>query len=246
MPRLSIIIPTKNEEAHLPKLLATIAAQSYADYEVVVADAASTDRTPELAASSGARVVAGGLPGPGRNRGAEAATGEILLFLDADVQLPSHKFLDECLQEMSRKQLDLATCKVKPLSRKPVDRALHEAYNAYVVATERLRPHAPGFCIFSTGDSHRRISGFDETVVFAEDHDYVQRAAKAGSRFGILRSHPIRVSVRRLEKDGRLGIALKYVYSELHMLAKGSFKDLPFTYEMGGEEGENGKTTCPR
>ncbi len=42
--------------------------------------------------------------------------------------------------------------------------------------------------------------------------------------------------MRRLEKDGRLAIALKYIYGEWHMLAKGSFKDLPFEYEMGGEE----------
>lgn len=239
MPRLSIVIPTKNEEKQLPMLLASLKSQRFSDFEIIVADAYSTDRTREIAESFDAKVVDGGLPGPGRNRGAEVAQGDTILFLDADVQLPSFRFIDECLDEMERKQLDIATCKVKPLSRKPVDRALHEAYNAYAIATSKIRPHAPGFCIFSRRNAHNEIHGFDEDVIFAEDHDYVQRAAKQGHLFGILRSHSIGVSVRRLEKDGRLGIAVKYVYSEFRMMTTGAIKgDIPFKYEMGGEDGD--------
>lgn len=236
MPKLSIVIPTKNEEKHLPKLLDTVKAQTYTDYEVIVADAHSTDRTREIAASYGCRVVEGGMPGPGRNRGAVHATGEIIAFFDADVQLPSSRFLEDCVAEMERKGLDIATCKVKPLSRRPVDRAMHEAYNAYAFATEKIKPHAPGFCILARRHAHRGIEGFDEEVVFAEDHDYVQRAVKRGHRFGVLHSHPIAVSVRRLDKEGRLGIALKYVFGELYMFAKGSMKEQPpFSYDMGGD-----------
>ncbi len=236
MPRVSIVIPVKNEEKMLPKLLETIKAQTFKDYEVIVADAHSTDTTTEIATSYGARVVEGGMPGPGRNKGALHAEGDIIAFFDADVQLPSSKFLEECVAEMDRKGLDVATCKVRPLSRKPIDRALHEAYNAYVIATEKIRPHAPGFCILVRRHAHHGINGFDEDVVFAEDHDYVQRAKKQGHTFGILRSHPIAASVRRLEKDGRLSIAMKYLFGELHMMTKGSIKKDLFDYDMGGEE----------
>jgi glycosyltransferase involved in cell wall biosynthesis len=236
MSTLSIVIPTKNEEIELPKLLASLRAQTLKDFEIIVADAKSTDATREIAKSFSVIVVEGGMPGPGRNRGAEKATGDILVFFDADVQLPSAKFLEECLAEMERKNLDIATCKVKPLSRKPIDRAMHEVYNAFVIATEKVRPHAPGFCIFIRHAMHEKVKGFDEEVVFAEDHDYVQRAVKEGGKFGVLRSHPIAVSVRRLEKDGRLAIALKYVFGELYMLTKGSFKEMPFEYKMGGDE----------
>ncbi|MFZ2803753.1 MAG: glycosyltransferase [Patescibacteria group bacterium] len=235
MPKVSIVIPVKNEEKMLPKLFETIKAQTFKDYEVIVADAHSTDGTVSVAESYGARVVEGGMPGPGRNKGAIAAKGDIIAFFDADVQMPSPKFLEDCVAEMERKKLDVVTCKVKPLSRKPIDRAMHEAYNAYVIATAKVRPHAPGFCILVRRHVHQGINGFDEQVVFAEDHDYVQRAKKQGHKFGILRSHPIAVSVRRLEKDGRISIALKYIFGELHMVTKGAIKEDLFEYQMGGD-----------
>lgn len=242
MPRLSIVIPVKNEEEHLPRLLQTIVDQTFKDVEIIVADAESTDRTVAIAESFGARVVEGGMPGPGRNKGALHATGDVIAFFDADVQLPNATFLEACLAEMNEKGLDVATCKVRPISVSHIDHALHEAYNAYAIAMEQLRPHAPGFCIFVRRHAHTGIKGFDEDVVFAEDHDYVQRAAKAGHRFGVLRSHPIAVSIRRLEKDGRISIALKYLYGELRMMVKGPIKELPFDYEMGGSE-DGQKTT---
>jgi glycosyltransferase involved in cell wall biosynthesis len=236
MPRLSIVIPVKNEEAMLPKLLETIKTQTWKDFEMIVADAHSTDRTREVAESFGAKVVEGGKPGPGRNRGAIHAQGELIAFFDADVQLPSAKFLEDCIAEIDRKKLDVATCRVKPLSRKPIDRALHEAYNAYALMMEKLIPHAGGFCIFVRRQVHGAIKGFDEDIVIAEDHDYVQRAHKAGHAFGLLRSHPIAVSVRRLEKDGRLSIALKYIFGELHMMTKGPIRSEYFEYTMGGPD----------
>lgn len=242
MPRVSIVIPTKNEEKMLPKLLDSIKSQTYKDYEVIVADAHSTDDTAKVAEDFGAKVIEGGMPGPGRNKGAIQAKGEIIAFFDADVQLPSSRFLQDCVAEMDRKGLDVASCKVKPLSRKPVDKALHQIYNAYAVATEKIRPHAPGFCILVRRHAHQGIKGFDEEIVLAEDHDYVQRAKKEGHKFGLLKSHPISVSVRRLEKDGRMALAIKYLFAELHIITKGQIKKELFEYEMGGEEkAEGGK-----
>lgn len=240
MPRVSIVIPTKNEEKLLPKLLDTVKTQTYKDVEIIVADAHSTDGTRAVAESYGATVIEGAMPGPGRNRGALHAKGEIIAFFDADVQLPSSRFLEDCIAEMDKKKLDVATCKVRPLSRKPIDRALHEAYNAYVIATEKIMPHAPGYCILVRRDVHHGIRGFDEEVVFAEDMEYVQRAQKKGHKFGLLRSHPIAASVRRLEKDGRLAIAVKYIFGELHMMTKGAIKKEIFDYKMGGKEGSTG------
>ena len=90
--RFSVIIPAYNEEQYLPRLLKSIdrARANYSggrdQIEVVVADNASTDRTAEVAAAHGARVVhvAKRRIGAARNGGAQTASAEILCFIDAD------------------------------------------------------------------------------------------------------------------------------------------------------------------
>lgn len=244
MPRLSIIIPTKNEEDNLPKLLASLKKQTFADYEVIVADNRSTDRTVEIANAWGAQTVNGGLPGPGRNKGAFHAHGDILLFFDADVELASPTYLADMLQEFDEKKADIATCTMRPVSDKIIDQAFYGAYNAFAQLTERFRPHAPGTCILVRRRMHEEINGFNEEVVLGEDMDYVQRAAKEGGRFKVLKQGgPIDVSVRRLEKDGRLGIAIKYMFAELYMILKGPIKKTLFEYEMGGPDKSTPKAT---
>ena len=87
-PRLSVVIPTLNEAARLPRTLAALAeASALFAVEIVVADSGSADGTPALAAEAGARVVAAP-----RGRGAQlaagvaAADGEWLLLWHADTR----------------------------------------------------------------------------------------------------------------------------------------------------------------
>ena len=89
--RLSIIIPARNEEQNLPTLLRSLAAQAIRPCEIIVVNDASTDRTAEVAQEHGARVVnSQPLPEGWRGKtwachqGAQAANGELFLFLDAD------------------------------------------------------------------------------------------------------------------------------------------------------------------
>lgn len=230
--KLSIIIPTKNEEATLSGLFETINDQTFRDFEVVVADAWSTDRTREIAATFGAKVVDGGMPGPGRNRGAEVATGEVLLFVDADVKFPSPNYLNDIIEELDAREVDVATCRLKPMTKRWDDKLGHAFFNNYAKLFERIRAHAAGSCIIARRKVHEAIGGFDERVVFAEDQEYVARAHKRGYRFRLLESQPMLVSVRRLEKDGRLTIAAKYIYSEAHMLLKGPMFEHMFEYRF--------------
>lgn len=88
MTRLSVIIPALNEEQHLPATLAQL--QPGGAPEVIVVDGGSSDRTLEVARAAGCRVVQSA-PGRGRqmNAGAAVGSGDFLLFLHADTQLPS-------------------------------------------------------------------------------------------------------------------------------------------------------------
>ncbi len=229
---LTIVIPTKNEEAHLSCLLESIRKQTLQPAEIIVADAGSTDQTRVIATSYGARIVEGGMPGPGRNRGAAAAQTDLILFLDADVELRDSQFLEKSIGEMLERKLDLATCDVFPLSDAWIDHVIHKAYNVYVRTWGDVFPHAPGFCMFVRRELHETIGGFDENVLFCEDHDYAGRAARIGS-FGILKSTKIPVSIRRLDRDGRVNVAIKYTLAELHLAMIGPIKHDRFKYTFG-------------
>lgn len=87
-PRVSVVMPVYNAERLLGECLAAVAASTFRAYEVVVVDDGSTDRSREIAAAHGARVVAsGGRLGPGRarNMGVDHARGDIVFFIDSDV-----------------------------------------------------------------------------------------------------------------------------------------------------------------
>lgn len=82
----AVVIPAFDAERTLGSVLDALAAQDPAPAEVIVVDDRSTDRTAEIAAAGGARVVPGEGAGAGgaRNRGWDAATADVVVFLDAD------------------------------------------------------------------------------------------------------------------------------------------------------------------
>jgi glycosyltransferase involved in cell wall biosynthesis len=114
LPVVSVIIPARNEEVCLGDCLRSIVAQTGVEFEVIVVDDHSTDRTREIAESfSEVRLIeAGPLPDgwTGKNNavttGARQARGEWLLFTDADtVHLPGS--LARALAEARENQIDL-------------------------------------------------------------------------------------------------------------------------------------------
>jgi hypothetical protein len=228
---LSVIIPTLNEAAVLPGLLDALQSQTRPPDEIIVADAGSKDGTGELAQARGVSVVPGGSPGVGRNAGARAATGDLFLFLDADV-LPPPDFIANLLEEFIKFDFDVATCLMEPLSDDLPTQILNEAANLFLQVVQYFVPHAPGFCILVRRRIHETIGGFDESAKMAEDHDYVQRAAKHGE-FGVLAEVRIPVSMRRLEKEGLVKLSLKYLWTEIYALAGKPVYSMPFEYQFG-------------
>ena len=197
----SIIIPTHNEEEYLPVLLESIKEQDFTDYEIIVADADSDDKTREIARKYGCKIVDGGLPAVGRNNGAEVAEGEILLFLDSDLKL-TEDYLRDVLYEFRMERLGIAITQMVPLSNKIEDKIFHDFANYFMIGVENIKPHGAGcYGIIAKKSLHDECGGFDESLTYGEDTDYIERLAEK-ENFKVLRKAKIGVSTRRLEEEG--------------------------------------------
>ncbi|MBU4274497.1 glycosyltransferase [Patescibacteria group bacterium] len=227
---ISIIVPTLNEEKYLPLLLDSIKKQNFSDYEIIVADAGSMDKTVEIAKRYGCRVIKGGLPAKGRNEGAKVAKGDLLFFLDADAVLPDN-FFEKTLEEFKNKKLDFASFGLLPYKGKKIHRlAFNLFYNNYIYVLEKTLPHA-AMGILTRKDVFSNLNGYDETIKLAEDHDLARRAKKI-AKYGILKSTKIFVSDRRLRKEGWSKTAIKYLFCELHMILRGPVRSDIFKYKF--------------
>lgn len=229
---LSIIIITKNEQKLLPRLLKSVKEQSYKDYEVIVSDANSKDKTREIAKKFGCKIVNGGLPSIGRNRGAKIAKGNILLFLDADSILPNN-FLEDNIKEFKKKKCVCATVRLIPISIKLIDKILYNSYHFFVVLFQSFYPLAGGHCIFCKRSTFNKARGFDENILFAEDHAFANKCNKLG-KFRVLNSVPIFNDIRRFNVDGRWGLIKKCLYTEAYRVLKGEMYHVKFDYKLHG------------
>ena len=97
-PRISVVLPTRNEEAAVGKVLDEVrtALTGIGPYEVLVIDTESTDRTRDVAMARGARVVSEPRRGYGRayKTGFREARGAIVVTLDADLTYPPDRIPD--------------------------------------------------------------------------------------------------------------------------------------------------------
>ena len=230
MMTLSIVIPTLNEEKYLPFLLGSIKKQKFQDFEVIIADANSEDKTIEVAKKENCKIVLSGgrLPAKEKNKGALSAKGDVILFLDADIVLPDN-FLRDSLREFKKRNLDIASFSLSSFEwfHRISSRIL---YNLPAALTEKSLPQAMN-AILVKKIIHEKINGFDEKIKIGEELDYVRRGAKIG-KFGNLKRAKIIISPRRFQQDGWFKTWLKYFLCQLHMVFLGPVKSDILKYKF--------------
>lgn len=230
--KLSIIIPTYNEEEYLPNLLESIQRQNFDDLEVIVADNHSTDKTIEIAQSYNCKIVPGGLPAVGRNNGARIAQGELLLFLDSDCVL-TNNYLSQTIEEFELHNLAIAITQIIPLEKGFINQLSHELANYMTKIISHIKPHGAGcYGIITYKSIHEQVGGFEESLDFGEDTDYIERIGKIG-RFKVLENPRLLISTRRLEEEGLKSITLKYAKSTAYQLMgrNMTLKELDYSFE---------------
>ena len=208
--RISVVLPAFNEEKLIGRCLSALTQASSAfaalgwTSEVIVCDNNSSDDTARLAREAGAAVVFEPVNqiSRARNRGAAAAAGDWLLFLDADSFPTRALFADMaaaiggggCLGGGATVRLEGA-----------------QGSGAWGVrlwnAISRLTHWAPGAFLFCDATAFRQVGGFNEELFVSEELDLSRRLKRFGRREGrrlvTLHRHPLLTSGRKLHLYSR-------------------------------------------
>ncbi len=230
-PEVSIVIPARNEAGTIERALDSAVRQAWPldALEVVVVDNGSTDGTarvvrrfaqrhPELSV----RVVREPRPGVSRarNRGACAARGRVLLFLDADSRL-SPTMVATVLAHLHRGE-GAVSLRVVADSSDPLDRAFF-----FLATWLKERARIPTQLCAVRQDVFWAAGGFDERLRVAEDYDLLRRIRAAGYRVGFVTESSVLTSTRRLHRwPMRIGIVITTLHWLLALVGIG--QDWPY------------------
>lgn len=218
MTRVSLIVPAYNEEFLLPATLRALkdaVAELGLPAELIVVDDGSTDRTAAIARDLGARVVAVRLRhiAGARNAGGRAATGDVLIFVDADTIVPAD-VLREAVAAIDAGAVG-GGAGVRYVEGDPRWAVF---VTAIVIWVMRRTKWAAGCFVFVRKDVFDRVGGFDERY-FASEEIHFSRAVKKHGRFVILDGAVI-TSARKARLFSARGALLQF----LAMLWPGSLK----------------------
>jgi len=171
---LTIVIPSKNEEDNIRQLFKEISRQGLSHIKIILADANSSDSTrltaTETSKSLGLNleIIDGGLPAKGRNRGADLANSEWILFLDADITFTKNANIWEIFTK-NRNEYKL-------ISTTPVMRGIDPAGSLLMFINKistiwlsKKDPFAVGGFTLVRKDHFINKGGYDESLKHTED-----------------------------------------------------------------------------
>ena len=175
---ISVIILTKNEEKHIGRCLEYIHKQTYQDFEVIIVDANSTDKTVEIVKSYGAKVIEEDEPrgfAYARNLGVKNAKGEYIAFVSADVYLTDDKTFEKALDSINQYRVDGVWGKVE-FPKNPLGIYFSRAFEAPLIITTKwdFRPPRTTSFLLIKKDVFDDVGYFDETFTDGvEDQDFI-------------------------------------------------------------------------
>jgi glycosyltransferase involved in cell wall biosynthesis len=203
--KISIVIPAFNEERLLGGTLAAVKSAMAAfterrwETELIVCDNNSADRTAEIALTAGATVVFEPVNqiARARNSGAAAATGDWLIFVDADSHPSAELFADVAEQIQSGK------CLAGGSTVRMDEKFLLAGFFTWTWnCSSRMGRWLAGSFIFVETASFRKIGGFSNELFAAEELDLSKRlkklARETGREIVILHAHPLVTSARKM------------------------------------------------
>jgi glycosyltransferase involved in cell wall biosynthesis len=230
---ISIVIPTRNEEKRLLRLLRSIKKQNYKNYEILIADYKSSDKTLEIARKYGCKIIRVKRRGIARAKNAamRRAKGDIVAFIDADCVLPKRDLLKNVLTAFKQNQ-NVVIIQVTPtVNKKEISKSRRRNLFITLNWIERtllrffIAVGAPFFavCVFCRADTLRKVGKFNPNLHLDEDHEFYLKFGRYGKP--LLIDDEFEESYRRLIKLGLLRTFTKYLSGTISvfLLAKKSY-----------------------
>lgn len=238
-PFFSIVIPTLNEEKYLPRLLDSIVKQKTHNFEVIIVDGNSDDKTRSIVDSYkrylpiNFKSFKKGNLSLQKNKGVQFAKSKLIIFFDADMIIGRNfTFLAE--KELKKRKGFVFVPYVYPIEKKeyPEVHTAMSFFNQLVgLSLETNKPFSAGPSQIWDRDIFLKIKGFDD--IFGEDHQIIRKAQEWGIHVRQLPVLKVLFSLRRLKKQGRMTLFTHFISSHIHLLFNDKLEK-KFEYSMGG------------
>ncbi len=218
--RISVIIPTFQEESYIGAMLSRL-DRVKPPVEVIVVDGGSRDKTVQAAKQFTDKVYLLTKRGiaAGRNHGASKACGDILVFLDTDVVFPM-SFPEKVLQAFLDSTVVGATCNIMPLRNEVGTTAFFKIYNLLIRTTTKFKPHSRGEFFTARKAAFQQANGFDETMPCLEDHDLAHRLSRLG-KFVFISDLTVYESLRRFRQLGFWKVVSTWIVDYVFFMLRG-------------------------
>jgi glycosyltransferase involved in cell wall biosynthesis len=223
MIKISVIVPTYNEEKNIRSCMKSLSNQTLPreEYEIIVVDYKSMDRTVEIAKKYADRVIQQKSKGVGgaRNDGARIAKGEILATTDADTLLPKD-WLERILKDFEKKTVVCVYGYLIPGKNNGIYKLLFRSLNWGFFLGTKLELY-DNICAANAAfrkKQYMEVGGFLDMPVF-DDIEISIRMRKRG-RIVFDRHLPVVFSLRRIEKSGLMNFALFSLRNLLHFITE--------------------------
>ncbi len=224
---LTIITPAKNEAKLIPNLLTSLTKQDYSkmpNTKVWVADANSTDGTPEIVLSFRGRldvgVIRGGMPAVGRNAGAALADTKYVLFCDADIEMAHPSVIRRAVELAEQKGLHCVTTNIVCRDGNWFDKLVYGGNDFFQYLSRLHKPFATGMFMLFERKKFCALGGFNEQATFAEDYLLSRQVAR--NKFGIVHGG-VYTTNRRFQKMGHARVMRLFFRSALNSWNKSFF-----------------------
>jgi glycosyltransferase involved in cell wall biosynthesis len=208
--KITIVVPCKNEENYIAHLLMHLRQQSIGNTRIIIADC-STDKTREvieiMKGELNVEIIDGGPVSFAKNNGARLVTTPYILFIDADVRFFKDSVIQDAVNIIESKNLDLIGLSIKCYDRDPRAKLGFVIFNTINHALKFFSPFAVGAFMLTRRDRFEEFGGFPEQMSTSEDFFLSRKYSP--KKFKIVRHHFGQDS-RRFKKMGYMGMA-KYL-----------------------------------